>query len=239
MLVRFSTFLLGPLLLLQGKKVRRDTPMLPEPKGDREGSAGVGRPLKLLVVGDSAAAGVGAEHQSDALMGNMVALLQKSHQLHWKLFAKTGATTKITLRSLQKLQEEHYDVVITSLGVNDVTSMVDPQVWLEQQQALRQLIMKKFSPGMIISCGLPPMSSFPALPQPLRWYLGLKAVRLSRALEVALEDEPKARYLPINFSTDQGLMASDGFHPGPEAYALWAAQLVKSIEHGNSYESTE
>ena len=62
------TLLLGPLLLYQGFRVRRNILLLPEPPGERTGTAGDGPPLRLLVTGDSAAAGVGAAHQQSACL---------------------------------------------------------------------------------------------------------------------------------------------------------------------------
>jgi hypothetical protein len=63
---------LAPILLCQGKYVRRVTPKLPEADGPRFGEAGVGKPLRLLVLGDSAAAGVGVNTQQEALAGHLV-----------------------------------------------------------------------------------------------------------------------------------------------------------------------
>jgi hypothetical protein len=60
------TATLGPLLLLQGRHVRRVTPRLAEAVGPRDGTAGNGPPLRLLIVGDSAAAGVGVPVQGRA-----------------------------------------------------------------------------------------------------------------------------------------------------------------------------
>ncbi|MEM8598518.1 MAG: SGNH/GDSL hydrolase family protein, partial [Bacteroidota bacterium] len=67
-MLTLSKILLGPVLLAQGKRVRRVALKLPEPPGDRESTVGNGPPLRLLVVGDSSAAGVGAETQDDALL---------------------------------------------------------------------------------------------------------------------------------------------------------------------------
>lgn len=57
------TLLLGPLLLYQGFRVRRNILLLPEPPGERTGTAGSGPLLRLLVTGDSAAA-----HQQSACL---------------------------------------------------------------------------------------------------------------------------------------------------------------------------
>ncbi|MFX6190184.1 hypothetical protein ABTF51_19795, partial [Acinetobacter baumannii] len=54
---RYSWLLLtlAPVLLAQGMHVRRRIPRLPEAAGARAGAVGEGRPLRLLIAGDSAA----------------------------------------------------------------------------------------------------------------------------------------------------------------------------------------
>lgn len=230
-----ATLALGPLLLYQGRRVRLNTPKLPEPPGDRTGEQGDGKKLRLLVLGDSAAAGVGASHQREALSGKLIANLCNDYTLSWELLAKTGATTKSTLQVLDSLDDTRFDIVVISLGVNDVTGGVALTPWLEQQQLLRFKCFDKLEAKLIISSGLPPLSSFPALPQPLRWYLGRRASQFDFALEKAIRNEPDSRFLSLRFSTDPDLMAADGFHPGPKMYEEWAwrtAQIVRSAFPG-------
>ena len=57
MIHQLLTVALGPVLLMQGLAVRRRVPKLPEPPGAREGTTGDGPPLRIVIVGDSAAAG--------------------------------------------------------------------------------------------------------------------------------------------------------------------------------------
>ncbi len=76
-----ATIALGPLLLLQGRHVRRVTPVLPEPPGPRQGRSGAGPALRLLILGDSAAAGVGASTQGEALSGQLVQTLARRFDL--------------------------------------------------------------------------------------------------------------------------------------------------------------
>ncbi len=220
------TLALGPLLLLQGRRVRRVTPVLPEPPGERRGTRGAGRRLGLLVVGDSAAAGVGAAHQDEALLGNLLEQLARDHRVDWRLHARTGATTASTLGSLREAEPANCDIVVTSLGVNDVTTGVGRGRWRRQQAALRDLLRDRFAARLIINSGLPPMHGFPALPQPLRWYLGRRASALDRELEADVSGEPGAAYLSLRFSDEVRQMASDGFHPGPAIYAEWAARAA-------------
>lgn len=225
-----STLLLGPLLLYQGKAVRRDTPILPEPPGERCGIQGTGKPLSLMVLGDSAAAGVGAGHQDEALTGNLVAMLAQNYRLSWELCAKTGATTASTLEALNALSiDKKCDVIVVSLGVNDVTTGVTLSAWLEQQKALRAFCTQQLGAKLLIVSGLPPVGKFPALPQPLRWYLGRRADQLNNLLKSEIENAPNCAYLNLRFSDDVSMMSSDGFHPGPQIYQQWAAQAAEVI----------
>jgi hypothetical protein len=93
-----ATIVLGPVLLAQGRHVRRTVRLLPEPEGLREGDSGSGPLLRLLIAGDSAAAGVGAPTQDDALSGHLVSSLAGCLRVQWKLFAYTGATTADLIR---------------------------------------------------------------------------------------------------------------------------------------------
>lgn len=84
--------LLAPVLLTQGLWVRYKTPRLSEPVIDKQGSAGSGVELKLLLVGDSSAAGIGAETAQDSLLGQLIKLLSNDYQLRYQMLAETGKT---------------------------------------------------------------------------------------------------------------------------------------------------
>jgi len=67
-----SVTLLAPLLVWQGKQTRRTTPRLPEAGGEPHGQYGDGEPaLRLLVIGESTAAGVGVAHHQDGLASQL------------------------------------------------------------------------------------------------------------------------------------------------------------------------
>jgi lysophospholipase L1-like esterase len=228
-----ATVALAPLLLLQGRHVRRSVPVLPEPGGQRSGQHGSGPPLRLLVVGDSAAAGVGASTQAEALSGCLVAALAPEFSLSWKLVAFTGATTADMLAQLQQLPAEDFDVAVTSLGVNDVTARRSLTQWQLQQGQFIDLLQTRFRARQIVLSGLPPMHRFPALPQPLRWYVGSRARDFDRALAGLAARRPGCEYLGLGYEMmDLQAMAADGFHPGPRIYALWAAAAARRIRQG-------
>jgi lysophospholipase L1-like esterase len=220
---------LGPVLLLQGRRVRRDTPRLPEAAGPRSGVAGKGDRLRLLIIGDSAAAGVGASRQDDALAGRLVAALAERYTVAWRLIATTGHALNDVLQEMHTAEAEDFDVVVTSIGVNDATAGTALKTWRAQQQKLMTLLKEKFAVRHILVSAVPPMHHFPALPQPLRWYMGLRAQRLNRALALQLQNDAEGELVMADFPLEDGYMASDGFHPGPLAYAVWAAQIDRVL----------
>ncbi len=223
-----STVSLGPVLIAQGLYVRRTIELLPEPDGDRRGVAGSGPSLNLLIIGDSAGAGVGCELQSDALLGQLVTRLANEFTVHYQLEATTGHTSADCLNQLQELTPRKVDFVLSSLGVNDVTSGRSVSAFAQSQRDIVVLLRDKFSAQRIILTGVPPMGHFPALPQPLRWYLGNRAKLLDSALRQVCQ-QTGAEYLKIDFDTDISAIASDGFHPGPRAYNDWAESVASCI----------
>lgn len=220
---------LGPVLLVQGKRTRATTLRLPEADGPRNGVAGVGDPLRLLVVGDSSAAGVGVAHQDQALLGQLVARLSQSGAVEFALNAQTGATTAHTIERLHRAPVQTFDVAAVALGVNDVTSQTKLSDWLDDQHTLRALLRARFGVEHVFVSGIPPMGMFPALPSPLRWFLGRQARVFDRALKNDVDSDAAASFLPLDFFPPKTPMATDGFHPGAEVYEAWAERLAAEI----------
>jgi lysophospholipase L1-like esterase len=225
--------LFTPLYLAQGLWVRFKTPKMPEPPGLRQGVVGQGRPLWLLVAGDSSAAGVGAPIQNQALCGRMVDLLVRDQKVHWRLLAKTGWKSNDLRLRLKKLPKTSYDLVLLATGVNDITSSFSLKSCLKEKVRLLTELYEKFNPRLIIVSGMPPMHKFPALPQPLRAYLGKKAEAYDQAVADFCFDQPGCRHLPLNFTQSPKTMAPDGFHPGPGVYELWAKAAVGAWREAN------
>ncbi len=168
--------------------MRLSTPVLPEPVGRRTGSYGSGPPLRLLLLGDSSAAGVGAEHQSEALLGQLLSHLGKDYSVDYRLVAGTGATTADALAWLDTIASQFFDVVVTALGVNDVTAMGSKRRFRREQRQLLAALQQRFAGPQIVVSGLPPMQHFPVLPQPLRAFLGARVAAFSAAgCQVAAE----------------------------------------------------
>lgn len=229
---------LGPLLLAQGRYTRWVTPKLPEPQGTREGETGEGAVLRLLILGDSAAAGVGAEHQSQALTGRLVSVLSEHYRVVWKLKAETGLRSHEVLEMVAQEPAAALDVVVVSVGVNDITSSTSVKQWTTTLAQLIALLSEKFDAPQILLSGVPPMRHFLALPQPLRWFLGLQADLFNQHLADVVEKHPDCNLLAPEFPAIAEYLASDGFHPGPPAYELWANAASSMIRAGGSSHPT-
>lgn len=224
-----ATLALAPLLLWQGRRVRREALRLPEAGGPRVGEAGEGRPLRLLLMGDSSAAGVGVAEQSEALAGRLVELLAVCHRVRWRLEAGSGDRLDDLLRRVERLGGEPFDVVVIAIGVNDATGRTSTAAW---HRGLRELLAgldARCGEPLVLVCAIPPMEAFPALPRPLAGWLGMAAARLNEASRVLLADLPRACLVPFEFEADPQWMCEDGFHPSAAGYCRWAEAVAVAL----------
>ncbi len=132
--MRFLTIykvVLGPVLLAQGRRVRRTALRLAEAAGERSGLVVIESALpelKLLFVGDSTMAGVGVRHQSAALASQVASILANRlvRSVRRQLLAKSGVNTRQALEFVKDRELLPADVLVTALGTNDVTSQKKP-----------------------------------------------------------------------------------------------------------------
>lgn len=230
MLDKLLFIALAPILLCQGRKVRQTTLRLPEAAGARKGRAGQGKPLRLLILGDSSAAGVGASTQEYALAGQLAEQLSQQYQVTWQVCAKSGLTNQQVLRKLDSLDRQEYDCVVLAVGVNDVTAGTKDALWLARLQLLRDKLNAEFNVQHIFISAIPPMQHFSALPRPLSDYLGRRARRLNRLSEQLAQAYNDLSFMPIQLGASPDMLAADGFHPNEQAYSLWAEQLAVGIK---------
>lgn len=227
--MRLSDTLLIPLLVLQAAWVAARALRLPEAPGPRSGQTGDGAPLRLLVLGDSSAAGVGAANQDRALTGRLAAYLSPHHHVHWRLHARTGATARSARFSLDTLAPGPYDVAVLALGVNDTKNGVPAARWRRDYAALLDALTIRFGVTLCIASGVPPLDRFPLLPRPLRDVLGRRALQLDHELAGLAASRSGVIHLPVGDALDPAGMAEDGFHPGPAVYDAWALRVAQAI----------
>ena len=218
-----------PVLLTQGPWIRARTPRLPEPTGPREGIIGEGRDLRVLITGDSSAAGVGVRTQDDALSGQLTRRLAKRARVDWQLVAKCGNTTPMALAQLHAAKPRPVDVAVVGLGVNDITTGTTLTTWLRRTDAMIDHLRHDLGAKHVYLSGIPPLWQFPSLLNPLRWTLGHQAERFDRALRQHLAARGDATWITLDLGLNESNMAEDGYHPGPTVYGEWARAVSDRI----------
>jgi hypothetical protein len=225
-----AKLVLSPVLVAQAIATRARLPKLPEPEGEREGVVGSGRPLRLLVAGDSSAAGVGVRHQQQALAHRLAAVVAQRApaRVHWQLRARSGLTTAQTLALLR--DEGHgsclaADVAVVITGVNDVIEQVPSQRARAAREALANWLRNGHGVRHVVFAPLPPIHQFPGLPQPLRWVAGSDARRHNSALAEWAATRSDVSCVDMQVPLNRGVMAEDGFHPGEPVYR-YCAQTI-------------
>lgn len=226
---------LFPLLLLQAKGVRRNVPRLPEAAGPRAGEAHVDSggddTFRVVILGESTAVGVGAETLDEAFPGHLArALADKTgSNVAWSVLGGNGMTARRVLESARAGPQRHYDAAVVLLGVNDVFRFTPVKAWLANVRLLAHLLKEQGCQPVVFSA-VPPVGRFPALPQPLRAILGVRAALLDHHLARLVRELPGVTHCSVTFPTAPEHVATDGVHPSAAGYRDWARQL--SVELG-------
>lgn len=223
---------LAPVLYLQANRLKRTAVELAEPHGERAGEVGAGElRLRLLVAGDSSAAGVGARTQDDALALPLARRLAQhlDGRVHWQLVAESGLTSEGVLHKLMHGHVQPADAAVIICGVNDITKEQAFSFALRKRRQIAEWLRAHAGARRVLFPALPEMELFPAVPQPLAWWAGQAARRNNRLQARWARDFDFIRHVPMDGLTHPSLFCEDGFHPGPGLYARVAAHLAEVI----------
>ena len=231
-----TTTLLFPVLLYQGKQARRTTPRLPEAGGSPCGQYGEGAPAsRILVIGESTAAGVGVETHDQGLASQLAREIHErtGQTIAWHTFGVNGIRLGALVHTLEAAELPEADVVLLSMGVNDTTGFTPRFRFRQQLRALRELLAPRY-PGPILLPSVPPMHLFTALPSPLRHVMGWRARQLDNLyIRLARQFPEDFRYVNYPVVTDPELLARDGYHPGQKGYRYIAEALADRVSPTN------
>lgn len=239
-------------LIPQALWVRKTAARFPPADGPATGDIGQGdTTIRLLAIGDSIVAGVGAHTLCNALVGQAAASLAQATgtRVKWTASGRSGLTSRDVARRMvprvaDTADDAPFDAILVSAGVNDVISLHHIGRWRKDLDALLQALSSRWSGAVIAFSGLPPMNHFPALPQPLRALLGMRARHFDRELRAILDGYPQAVHIPLDFEARPGSFSDDGFHPSEQSYAEFGAMAAAAIRkhlavwNPNCYPST-
>lgn len=219
----------APVLLVQGRRVRRTTPRLADASGE---DSEAGPPL-VAVVGDSVAAGVGIGHHEESVAGRLAALLtaERGEPVGWRVVARSGTTAGEVSALLADRRRDLAvaEVVVVSVGVNDTLRLHPDARWRRELGELLDVVSAAAPGADVVLLGVPPMGEFPALPTPLRQLLGGRARRLDAIGRSVAAVRPRVRHLPLAATVDATSFAADGFHPSSGSHHALADQVVRLL----------
>jgi lysophospholipase L1-like esterase len=226
---RLVFWALLPVTAIQGLWLRSRALRLPGAAGARQGVTGQGRDFHLLALGDSIIDGVGAGTIEASLPVQFATALAEStgRRVHWRVEGASGHAVRNLLERVDELPDlGPFDLILISVGVNDVTGLSSTRHWRRSMQALLNRIRSRWPGAHIVFAGLPPMANFPLPPQPLRWSLGLRAATLDTIARDVIVNCPAAMHVPTRIDPRQHGFCADGFHPSAESCTLWARELA-------------
>jgi lysophospholipase L1-like esterase len=225
------TMLLLPVLIVQGIMVKLKTPLLPEASGAPFGLVeGPGDPFHLIVMGESTVAGIGVDTYDQAIAAQTASALGRkiARPVSWRSFGRNGMMVyDLRKKHLDKVASFKADSILISVGVNDVLHMHGPKRYARDLHDLITELRRLFGDIPIVLNGIAPMGYFPAIPQPLRYVLGLRARVLDHAAAQLCRSLRNVRHCSTPHAADliRISFASDGFHPNATGYSLLGNHL--------------
>lgn len=197
---------------------------------------GRGEPLRLLLVGDSIIAGIGVAQLHDALPGQLARALAGSsgRPVQWRALGEGGLDAgEIHDQLLAAAEPEPVDLVVLSVGVNDVTGLRSRVHWRQRLGRLLDRLDSLHGAAdgrcRVVHLGIPPLGHFPGLPQPLRALFGRRAAVLDEIAAEVVAQRPWAIHIRSEFVPSADQFAADGYHPNAAACGLWATGIVERL----------
>lgn len=225
-----------PVLAAQGRGVRRRTPVLP-PSPVTSGRLGEdGEPLRLVVLGDSVAAGVGVDDPRRTLPAELARRLHLRYRrpVAWEVHAASGHDA-VGVRELARAHADRLataTVVLVSVGVNDAKDLHSVGRWRRDLDALLTEVERAAPDARVLLLGIPPMEEFPALHGALAWAMGGRSRSLDRAGAQVAAAHPRVRRVALraeDLPDNVEGFASDGFHPGPGVHGHLALKALAAL----------
>ncbi|GLY02280.1 MULTISPECIES: SGNH/GDSL hydrolase family protein [Actinoplanes] len=189
------------------------------------------RPLRVVVLGDSVAAGYGVATHDEGFGGSLARDLAErtGRPVAWSAVGRYGATSRRIRHRILPLIVERADVAVLLAGPNDVLGDRPPQEWAEHLGVIVDDLARRAEQVMV--AGIPPFDHLPCMPRILGRHLARRAVVLDRAARQVCAERPSVTWvdgeLLLPFVPEY--FAADGFHPSAPGYRRWAAAVAGAI----------
>jgi lysophospholipase L1-like esterase len=225
------------LVVGESKLARRRIPVAKEPPPvthnttwAAEGVSLARVPIRLAMLGDSLAAGYGADREKEtpaALIAIGISEVAR-RPVHVTNVAVVGAESRELPPQLEALGRPNPDLAVFMIGANDVTSRTKPAVAVRHLESAVLALRARGAEVVVGTC--PDLGTIRPLGQPLRLYARRLSRRMAAAQTVAVV-RAGGRTVSLGdllgplFAERRELFAADQFHPSSAGY-FEAAQAV-------------
>ncbi len=229
------------LLATEAKLARKTIGVPTEQAPGAAGSYGRSRrgqqPVHLVVIGDSAAAGLGCE-RADETPGALAAggiARDLRRRVDLEVVAVTGARSADLDVQVDRALRRPIDAAVIIVGANDVTHRVPIP---SASRDLARAVMRLREHGAVVVVGTcPDLGSVKPVLQPLRTVAAHWSRRLAAAQTVATVEAggiavSLGNMLARDFSEHPHLWSADRFHPSAEGYRRIVDALLPSLLQG-------
>ena len=214
-------------------QLARSGPQLDDAPLDHDGRVGgPGDPLRMVWLGDSTAAGLGATTAEQAIPRRVATALDRPIEVT-SLSVSGARIDDVLSGQLDQVAALRPDVVAVSIGANDVVHLTSRDAFRSDYQRLIEALP---ADALLVILGVPDMGAPPRLAQPLRALAGLRGRQLEGVAR-DLASDAGAVYVDIAGETgptmrsDTGrYFAADRYHPSDAGYELWADAVLAELE---------
>lgn len=190
-----------------------------------------GASTRILVAGDSTAAGTGAAHPGESVAGRFGAAYPDAEIIN---IGKNGARTRDLLQSLRERGDERFSLVLLQIGGNDILRWTnlraldrDIRTVLTEAHRLGDRVVL-FTAGNV---GLAPM-----FPRPLGWFYSYRTLQVR---EIFRSAAAASGALYVDAFTDRAhdlfltdpprYYAPDYLHLSGEGYRSWYEAIARAL----------
>ncbi|GAB1645133.1 SGNH/GDSL hydrolase family protein [Krasilnikovia sp. MM14-A1259] len=196
--------------------------------------------LRLVLLGDSGAVGVGVEWLSETVGGQLARLLAdgtpdtgERHVLLSSVGVAGSRSSDLATQVARALLGDQPDVAVILIGAHDATSLRGPEDSAEHLGAAVHRLREAGVQVVVGTC--PDLGALRAIAQPLRQVTGWLGRRMARAQVHAVLEAGGAvvdlcEETGAVFRADAGTFCYDGFHPSADGYRVWAHALYPAVE---------
>ncbi|MFI7216170.1 SGNH/GDSL hydrolase family protein [Micromonospora maritima] len=231
----------GGAAVLAGQAIAARTREYAQPELGLVLRATVGRaeapPLRLVLLGDSSALGVGVDRFEETIGGQLAHLLAEGptgRRVHLSSVGVSGSrATDLATQVARALLGERPDVAVVLIGANDATALARPADAAAYLGSAVRRLREAHVEVVVGTC--PDLGAVRAVAAPLRQVLGWSGRRMARAQTSAVLDaggtvvDLGTETGPV-FRADAGTLCHDGFHPSADGYRVWAHALLPAVE---------